>query len=110
MDTIRYYYDTFAEVITTTKDEYAPPERYFELAASEGDYYVDTYIVNFASMTVLTFAYTEADSWNKSYEHFYNKLLAHMQSKNLKERPEDLILTSRKYPKPVFDSLIKNYL
>lgn len=98
-----YYVDRFAMEIVTEKDEFAPPERYYEYR--EGvldDIFIETYIVSYNPLQVINFAYRMNDPSMVSIERdtFFKEY----------ELPRNLVLYAYTVPKALHEHAIKTHL
>ena len=98
-----YYVDRFTMEIVTEKDEFAPPERYYEYR--EGvldDIFIETYIVSYSPLQVINFAYRMEDPSMVSIE----------RDTFFKEHglPRNLVLYAYTVPKVLYEHAIKTHL
>ena len=98
-----HYVDRFAMEIVTEKDEFAPPERYYEYR--EGvldDIFIETYIVSYSPLQVINFAYRMNDPLVVSLE----------RDMFFKEHglPHNLVLYAYTVPKALYEYAIKTHL
>lgn len=104
-----FLYDVFANeiILKSKKDDYAPPERYFEVGANkdDGDYYVDTLWIEYPTKC-LDFAYSYEESWNKN-PRWLEMLYDFIESKGLPRTSYQL--KRRMYPRKRFKRLLKQY-
>lgn len=101
---LKFYYDNFAKEVVLKKNEFAAPERYFEMGMTNlDDMYQDTWVDGDKKLTI---SYTDFDlrylfgSWND--------LLKYHLSKN-RFSLEDSRLEIRRYPKKKFLEIISDY-
>jgi hypothetical protein len=102
-----YYFDNFANEIVEEKDEFAPPERYFLIYPNSCDIYTDTYRI--ASDAYIDFSYTKEESWAVDYNHWYNKLKAHLEYHGVSQAFSTMVLAKRGYPEKEFKEILKEY-
>lgn len=98
-----YYVDRFTMEIVTEKDEFSPPERYYEYR--EGvldDIFIETYIVSYSPLQVINFAYRMDDPSMVSIE----------RDMFFKEHglPRNLVLYAYTVPKALYEHAIKTHL
>lgn len=98
-----YYVDRFTMEIVTEKDEFAPPERYYEYR--EGvldDIFIETYIVSHSPLQVINFAYRMDDPSMVSIERdtFFKEY----------GLPRNLVLYAYTVPKVLYEHAIKTHL
>lgn len=98
-----YYVDRFTMKIVTEKDEFAPPERYYEYR--EGvldDIFIETYIVSYSPLQVINFA----------YRMDYPSMVSIERDTFFKEHglPRNLILYAYTVPKTLYEHAIKTHL
>lgn len=95
IEELTFYYDTFAEEVVLTKDEFAAPERYFSLYGGSDACYRDTFVKGDKR---LDFAYPSFEEWHRGLRWF------------LKENQfEDAVLNARKYPMKKFIEVLRHY-
>lgn len=102
-----YWFDTFANEVVKEKDNFAAPERYFLIYPNSCDIYTDTYMIT--ANTYIDFSYTKEESWAVDYNHWYNKLKAHLEYQGVSQAFNTLVLTKRGYPKKEFKKILKEY-
>ena len=102
-----YWVDTFAGEVVEEKDEFAAPERYFLIYPTTCGIYTDTYRI--ASDTYINFSYTKEESWAVDYNHWYNKLKAHLEYHGVSKAFSTMVLAKRGYPEKEFKAILKEY-
>ena len=102
-----YYFDNFAEEVVEERDKFAPPERYFLIYPTTCNIYTDTYMI--AADTYIDFSYSKEESWAVSYNHWYNKLKAHLEYHGVGQAISKMILVKRGFPEKEFKEILKEY-
>ena len=100
---LKFYYDNFAREVVLKKDEFAAPERYFEIGMTNlDDMYQDTWVDGDEKLTI---SYTDFDL--RYLFNSWNELLRYHLSKNNFDL-EYSRLEMRRYPKKKFLDIIND--
>jgi hypothetical protein len=101
----KYYYDTRYNEVCETINPNLPPEAYFEMGVTLGDYYVDTYLID--NNKEFNFAYITIDSWKENYSHWYALLKSRCEGIGVDINT--IVLKRRRYPKQELIDILKEH-